>query len=58
MITMLMVRCCTYITGMWGRYTGTRVGRGKCMTVKVWRRWHSRKTFIQDTLSRIRYMLG
>lgn len=30
-----------YITGMWGRDTGTGVSRGKCMAVKVWRRWHS-----------------
>lgn len=30
-----------YITGMWGRDTGTGVRWGECMVVKVWRRWHS-----------------
>jgi hypothetical protein len=42
MVTILVVGCCcTYITGMWGRHTGTGVSRGECMAVKVWRRWHS-----------------
>jgi hypothetical protein len=34
---------------MWGRHTGTGVCRRKYMAVKVWRRWHSRKAFIQDS---------
>lgn len=45
-----MVVCCGIdIARVLGRNAGTRVSRGESMTVKVWRGWHSRKAFIEDT---------
>jgi hypothetical protein len=45
-----MVVCCGIdIARVLGRNARTRVSRGESMTVKVWRGWHSRKAFIEDT---------